>query len=83
MDSERVFSRKPSNENIHSVYLAGSSYTHMDDETKHDLKIMHDNYNKYNDLMLRHYHLKKWATVLSVLGMFFIWAIIVLAVRPQ
>lgn len=78
-----VFSRVPSKEGISDVYLAGSMYSTMDDETKHDLKIMLDNYNRYNTLALKHYNLKKWATISFVTGLFFIWAFLVIATRPQ
>lgn len=78
-----LYSRIPSKEGISEVFLAGTSYTHMDDETRHDLKIMLNNYNRYNDLAIRHYSLKKWATISFVVGMFFIWAFLVLATIPQ
>lgn len=78
-----LYSRKPSREGISEVFLAGTSYTPMDAETRHDLKIMLDNYNRYNDLAIRHYSLKKWATISFIVGMFFIWAFLVLATIPQ
>lgn len=78
-----VISRVPSKEGISGVYLAGSTYSPMDSETKHDLKIMLDNYNRYNALALKHYNLKKWATISFVTGLFFIWAFLVIATRPQ
>jgi len=82
IDGKVLYSRNPSKEGVSEVFLAGSSYTPMDDETRHDLKIMLDNYNRYNDLAIRHYSLKKWATVSFVMGLFFVWAFLVLATIP-
>ena len=83
MNDRMNYSRKPSKEGVSQVYFADIAYTPIDNEMKHDLKIMLDNYNRYNDLMIRHYNLKKWATISFVVGLFFIWAFLVLATRPQ
>jgi len=82
MNKVRTFSRTPSKEGISEVFIAGTSYCKMTPEIKHDLKIMLDNYNKYNDMQLRYYNLKKWATILSIGGLFLIWSFLVIYTRP-
>lgn len=84
MSSERVLSRAPSREGLSGVYLAGSSYTSLETkEAKDDFKVMLYNYNKYDELLLKHYNLKKWATISCILGLFFIWAFLNLSINPR
>ncbi len=77
-----MFSRVPSREGISQVYIAGTSYCKMTPEVKHDLKIMLDNYNRYNEMSLRYYNLKKWAMISCIGGLFLIWTFLVIYTRP-
>jgi hypothetical protein len=82
MDKVKMFSRVPSREGISQVYIAGTSYCKMTPEVKHDLKIMLDNYNRYNEMSLRYYNLKKWAMISCIGGLFLIWTFLVIYTRP-